>query len=167
MRIRRFSLGLTALAFAGLTACVPRSEPPPPTPPPPPAPPPAPPAPPPAPPPADWSVAPLSPGDWSHAGNQASFGGDFAVRCDGGRIALARTGNGSGQRLTIRTTYGERTLPASNGGGRIVATVAASDALLDQIAFSRGRFLVQADGLPALIVPAWPEPARVIEDCRG
>ena len=112
-------------------------------------------------------MAPLSPGDWRHAGNQALFGDDFAVRCEGGRIALARMGSGSGQRLTIRTTYGERTLPAANGGGGIVATLAASDPLLDQLAFSRGRFLVQADGQPALILPAWPEPARVIEDCRG
>jgi len=33
--------------------------------------------------------------------------------------------------------------------------------------FSRGRFMVHVDGLPDLILPSWPEPAHVIEDCRG
>jgi hypothetical protein len=43
----------------------------------------------------------------------------------------------------------------------------ASDPLLEQMAFSRGRFLVTVEGGPSLVVPAWPELARVIEDCRG
>ena len=163
MRTGRLSLAVAALALAGLSACVPRAEPPPPMPPPPPAPRPASPAPPPAPPPANWSVAPLSPGDWSYSGNEASYGNDLALRCEGGRVAMARLGAAIGQQLTIRTSYGERSLPASSG----VATLAASDPLLDQIAFSRGRFLVQASGVPDLILPAWPEAARVIEDCRG
>jgi hypothetical protein len=42
----------------------------------------------------------------------------------------------------------------------------AGDAALDWIAFSRGRFVVAATGMPLLVLPAWPEPARVIEDCR-
>lgn len=164
MRTGRLIVVVSALALAGLTACVPRAEPPAPTPPPPalsPAP--ALPSPPPAPAPADWSVAPLTPGDWARSGSEASYGGAFALRCEAGRVTLSRLGAGAGQRLTIRTSYGERSLPASSGA----ATLAASDPLLDQIAFSRGRFLVQADGLPPLILPAWPEPARVIEDCRG
>jgi hypothetical protein len=33
--------------------------------------------------------------------------------------------------------------------------------------FSRGRFTVEVPGAPMLVIPAWPEPARVIEDCRG
>jgi hypothetical protein len=28
------------------------------------------------------------------------------------------------------------------------------------------RFAVEAQGAPALIIPAWPELARVVEDCR-
>jgi hypothetical protein len=35
------------------------------------------------------------------------------------------------------------------------------------MAFSRGRFLVTVEGGASLVVPAWPELARVIEDCRG
>jgi hypothetical protein len=44
--------------------------------------------------------------------------------------------------------------------------LAATDPLLDAIAFSRGRFAVEAPGLPTLILPTWPEPARVVEECR-
>jgi hypothetical protein len=33
--------------------------------------------------------------------------------------------------------------------------------------FSRGRFAVETDGLPTLVLQTWPEPARVVEDCRG
>jgi hypothetical protein len=40
------------------------------------------------------------------------------------------------------------------------------DALLDSIAFSRGRFAVSASGTPALVLPAGPEIGRVVEDCR-
>jgi hypothetical protein len=43
----------------------------------------------------------------------------------------------------------------------------ARDPLLDQIAFSRGRFTIEAPGAAMLVIPAWPEAARVIEDCRG
>ena len=50
---------------------------------------------------------------------------------------------------------------------KVIVDLPPADPLLDQIAFSRGRFLVQAEGGPSLILPAWPEPARVIEDCRG
>jgi hypothetical protein len=35
------------------------------------------------------------------------------------------------------------------------------------MAFSRGRFMVEAQGMATLVLPAWPEPARVVEDCRG
>jgi len=177
MRTGRFSLAIAALALAGLSACVPRAEPPPPMPPPPAAPRPAPPAPPPAPPPADWSVAPLSPGDWHYrpygGATMAAFedpagSAIFALRCDpGGDLVLIRAFAPPAAAITIRTSYGERALASRGNEPQAIATVAASDPLLDQIAFSRGRFLVQASGVPDLILPAWPEPARVIEDCRG
>jgi hypothetical protein len=41
------------------------------------------------------------------------------------------------------------------------------DALLDAMAFSRGRFIVEQPGQPSLVVPAWAEFGRVVEDCRG
>lgn len=107
----------------------------------------------------DWTAAPLTPGRWSYTGGaapSASYAG-FTIRCPApGRIALSRAG-ASGP-LTFRTTSASRTLAA--------AELPAADPLLDALAFSRGRFAVEAAGAPTLIVPAWPELARVVEDCR-
>ncbi len=169
---RIYAAGL-GLLFIGLAACVPRAEAPAPAPPPPPPQPaPVPPPPPPAPEPeGDWRDVPLSAGDWSVQDNMASFGSAggtlFAVRCDSGRISLARVGAPVGRMLNVRTTYGERALPARSEGNAAVAVIPAGDALLDEIAFSRGRFLVRTEGAAPLFLPAWPEPVRVIEDCRG
>jgi hypothetical protein len=47
------------------------------------------------------------------------------------------------------------------------ADLSSYDSLLDSMASSRGRFVVSVAGQPALVVPPWPEVARVIEDCRA
>jgi hypothetical protein len=48
-----------------------------------------------------------------------------------------------------------------------MAMVASNDdSLLDAIAFSRGRFIVDGGGGLRLVLPASPEAARSIEDCR-
>ncbi|USI74104.1 hypothetical protein [Sphingomonas morindae] len=149
-----------------------------------PAPRPAPPAPalPAAPPQQDWRDVPLTPGDWRWQalpgrGSIAQFGPAgqaalVALRCDPARrvVQLSRAGAlaASGM-LAVTTSFGRFAVPAGNGGGTppaIIAQFAAADARLDQLAFSRGRFLLDAPGQPQLVVPAWPEVARVIEDCR-
>ncbi len=166
-----FSAATLALA---LGACVPRTAPPPT------APPPAPPAPlapapaPPAPSPVQWEDAPLRPGDWFLASDgrpAARFGAggstDFLVRCEApGRISLVLPQSRSGSVMTFRTSTGDRSIAAAPGGEGLTATVQAADPLLDSLVFSRGRFAVEAAGGERLILPAWPEPARVIEDCR-
>ncbi len=122
--------------------------------------------------PADWRDVPLTTGRWSYrqtgATSEAAFGTVgappvFAMRCDRARreVALIRQGAIEGQ-LTIRTSYAVRAWPLTTGA----ATVRASDPALDQIAFSRGRFSVDAAGQATLYLPAWAEPSRVIEDCR-
>ena len=123
----------------------------------------------PAPPPAaSWLDVEVAPGRWRYerqAGEtRAVFGtGTLALRCDlAARRLLLQRGGSAAAILTLTTTYGARRLAA--GGG--VAQIAARDPLLDQLAFSRGRFMVEAADAPRLIVPAWAEPARVIEDCR-
>jgi hypothetical protein len=152
---------LAALAMAA--ACAPRPAPPAPAPPPPPeAPPPS--APPAPPPPADWTLAPLSPGDWAYSegSSSATFRSDtlaFVLRCERSRSMLIGVTGAPSSAVTIRTTYGERRLLAN-------AALPADDPLFDQMAFSRGRLLVEAGGA-ALVVPAWPEIARVTEDCRS
>ncbi|HEY7810004.1 MAG TPA: hypothetical protein VIA98_06465 [Allosphingosinicella sp.] len=127
---------------------------------------PPPPSPPPPPPPAavaGWEDMALTPGTWvySENGPAAVYGdGLFTVRCEPAarRIALVRSG--ARGPLVVRTSYGARTLAAS-------ATLPVNDPLLEQIAFSRGRIAVEAEGQTRLILPSWAEPARVIEECRG
>lgn len=162
-------------AAAMIASCAPRTAPPAPVPAPPPAPRPQPAAPPPAPPPVAWQEGELASGDWHYDGEsavpQAAFaspGGPlFALRCDAGRqIRIFRPGVPGGP-ITIVTSFGERRLPGSGNGEQALATLPAADPLFDQIAFSRGRFLVRTAGGSDLVLPAWPEPARLIEQCRG
>jgi len=163
------------VGLVALSACVPRAAVPPPRPAPTPHPAPAPPRPappPPAPaPPAGWEDATLATGDWSYSdaggGPQASFGAAggtlFALRCDaGGQIRIVRPGT-----VAIVTSFGERALSSAGTADQSLATLPASDPLFDQIAFSRGRFLVRIAGGGDLVLPAWPEPARLIEECRA
>ncbi|WP_336967694.1 hypothetical protein [Sphingobium aromaticiconvertens] len=179
------SLIFTLIPMALLGACVAPSER---TPPPAPRPAPATPTPTPTPtPPAspapastEWQYRPATAGDWTYrtegAGSAALFrtASDpamLSIRCDQAshRISVARTGAGSGP-MTIRTSYGAVNWPASTTAGataQTIATRAANDSVLDQIAYSRGRFGVDVQGLPPLILPAWAEVARVVEDCRG
>jgi len=89
---------------------------------------------------------------------ETSAGPVFRITCgEPGRLGLAIPG-GEGGAIAIRTSFGERTITAS--------PLPAVDPLFDQMAFSRGRFLVRAAGVPDLVLPTWPEPARVIEECR-
>lgn len=171
------SLALSA-TLAGCAA-VPVAPPPPPS-----APAPRPAAPPPAaaPMPKDWRDAPQTPGDWRYApvagGSEARFGpaGGEALavlRCERAarRVTLARNGAASAPvPASITTTSETRPLSAAPVAGAsppMVAMVfASSDRLLDAMAFSRGRFMLDVNGLPTLILPAWAEVGRVVEDCR-
>ena len=173
--MRASRIGVAALLAAMAAACVPRTAPPAPAPAPPPSRPAQPPAEPSPPPPVDWQEADLSPGDWDYRQDGpaplATFRSDrltFTLRCEPNRsVTLGLTG-AQASSLIVRTSYGERRLPATAvHANDMLARVAASDPLLDEIAFSRGRLFVQAGGGPALIVPAWAEIARIAEDCRG
>lgn len=124
---------------------------------------------------ADWQYRPAAPGSWTYrsdaAGSVAQFGTQASIRCDIAtrRIRIARAGGTQGP-LTIRTSFGAVGWPATASGGampELVAVRAANDVVLDQIAYSRGRFALEAAGLPMLILPPWAEVARVIEDCRA
>ena len=135
----------------------------------------------PAPSPADWRDAALTPGNWSYepgtGGSIARFGPDAStplasLGCDraAGRIALQRAGSAPGPLpLTITTSLATRAFTATPVAGatpQLTLAFASRDPILDAMAFSRGRFMVEVPGLPTLYLPAWPEVARVIEDCR-
>lgn len=130
----------------------------------------------------DWLDWPVTPGDWSWrqvpGGSIASFGMPgaaplFSMRCEQGHGRIQLTARITGQAvapgMTIRTTSTLRTLEASETRGSeqwMVASVRAHDRLLDAMGYSRGRFVVALSGERPLVLPAWSEVLRVVEDCR-
>jgi hypothetical protein len=84
-------------------------------------------------------------------------------------VTISKPAGGAAPFLTVWTNSKTRNLPASFNPAttRISAATSAYDPLLDAIAFSRGRVGFEVSGQPALVVPAWAELTRVIEDCRA
>lgn len=124
---------------------------------------------------ADWANAPRSAGEWvyrtgGNARSRATFGTRaaplFEVVCtNGGVVALFRHGARAGQMVirtssTMKQDYGNAVMAG------LSVPLPVADPILDAMAFSRGRFGVEAPGVANLVVPAWPELGRVIEDCR-
>jgi hypothetical protein len=120
------------------------------------------------------------PGTWTYraiaGGSEADFIDTAAavrmvVRCDRSArtVSIVRTGvPAAAPTLSIWTSSKDESVPSRYLSTKdLVADLAASDPLLDAIAFSRGRFATAAEGAPLIAVPAWSEPARVIEDCRS
>lgn len=173
---------VSLLAFLALAGCIPATEPAPapaPAPAPSPRPSPAPTAavPAPAPSSSNWMDAPQTPGNWTYAAGTAIFGDPasgarLTLRCDRatGAVQISRAGTGAVPlQMIIRTEFAERALdaqPTESDPPMVVTRLAARDALLDAMAFSKGRFAVEVAGLMPLYVPSWPEVTRVIEDCR-
>jgi hypothetical protein len=171
----------TALACAALAACMPPPEPAP-------APAPAPalvpaPMPTPVPPPfaGNWMDAPLTPGDWTYRVGPgdttvALFGESpdrptFSIGCyqAGQIITFSRYETALAPapvRILTETHEGSLVTRIADPGGFRTAELPASDPLLDAMAFSKGRFAVEAAGAPTLYIPSYPEVTRVIEDCR-
>lgn len=134
--------------------------------------------------PAEWIDRPLNAGDWVYRSDQrgsvALFGqsdadADFLIRCVRAtkRIYLSRAGafpQGVSGQMTIRASTALKTYGVANNGDTppyVSAFLTPDDQQLDAIAFSRGRFMVAVKGAQDLIIPAWPEISRVIEDCRA
>lgn len=128
---------------------------------------------------ADWRDWAVTPGDWVYRvdarGSIALFGTPGAdalltLRCDRqtNMVYLSRQGSVIAP-LTLRTSSLARSLNVQPTGATpayVAVAVAPRDPLLDAMAFSRGRFLVEQIGMPTLVVPAWAEVGRVTEDCR-
>ncbi len=133
----------------------------------------------PAPPAIDYSVAPPMDGNWQYsslpAGSEARFVNasgqtQLAIRCvrAARSVTLFKPATGAAAFISVWTTAQTRNLPASfdPATGLLRASLAAWDPLLDAIVFSRGRVEFGVASQPALVVPAWAEAARVVEDCR-
>ena len=130
--------------------------------------------PPPAPLASDWNDWPFTPGDWQYrsqpGGTTARFAaGVLSFRCDRSSRQVTLGGLADAP-ATIRTTSMTRSItPATPDRIAMgsIAIFAANDPLLDAIAFSRGRFVIEQAGQPPLVLPPQAEIGRVIEDCRG
>ncbi|RPF70746.1 hypothetical protein [Aurantiacibacter spongiae] len=131
----------------------------------------------------NWMDYPATPGDWSYVAEpgqtMAVFGTDrspegiaLIMACDLAtrRVSIGRKGNAAGQvDMTVRTETRDQVLtagPVQSRAPLLVAQLAASDPLLDAIAFSKGRFALEVTGTDTIYVPAYPEITRVVEDCR-
>jgi len=167
------------LALAVLGACAPRAVPPAASPPEPArtaAPPPRP-APLPA---ADWRDVPLTSGvwRWSQTGQQSAA--SFAATGQPPLVQIVCTAPGTVQLILAGTAAAPVPLGVTTSAGTfalmsdapvpdagtIGVTLPARAPVLDAMAVSRGRFVIEAVGSAPVYLPSWPETARVIEDCR-
>lgn len=132
----------------------------------------------PAEPPSNWADRPATPGSWRYAARDAASEATFGLS---GQMPLARLLCAPGSRtvtvflpriagreplVAIQTESLSRTLPLLTNEDGAYVSLTADDPLLDAMALSKGRFAIQATGLPLLILPSWAEVSRVIEDCR-
>lgn len=129
----------------------------------------------------DWNDWPFTPGDWTYnrdgRGSVGQFGVQgraamFRLRCDmqTRRVTVSKEAQALGQRMVIRTSSMTKQLPAQLTGGSpayIAADIMTNDPILDAMAFSRGRILIETEGQQPIILPSWAEIARIVEDCRG
>lgn len=141
--------------------------------------------------PGAWDYSPGPAG--SNAGFTSGGRRAFIVGCSrlSNSIYFERDGIVRGATtMTVRTSYGSRNLAASGPTVRpaplptapgtvpappvpqaveiaaVIATLRPSDPLLDQMIFSRGHYAIEVSGVPRIVIPTWPEFARVVEDCR-
>lgn len=119
-------------------------------------------------------------GDWSYSsnanGSQAVFRSassrvpQLTIRCTkpARHVTIAKPASAAAPFLFVWTSSLSKSFSATFDPttAQLSATLESSNTLLDALAFSRGRFGVSVSGAPALVLPAWAEVGRVIEDCR-
>jgi hypothetical protein len=125
------------------------------------------------------TAAPIE-GNWTYAaatdGSQATFANSLGtpqlwVHCTRAtrRVTISKPASAAAPLLNVWTSSLTRAVPSSfnPATGRLTIDLAPYDPLLDAIATSRGRAGFTAGAEPPLVIPAWPEIAHVIEDCRA
>jgi hypothetical protein len=128
----------------------------------------------------DLSVATPLPGRWSFvpsaSGGEAVFADpagrpQLTLRCTRAtrRISMLKPATTPVSAITVWTSSTRRNVAAvfNAATASIGADFAATDPLLDAMAFSRGRFAISVAGAPWLVLPPWPEVSRVVEECRA
>jgi hypothetical protein len=118
-------------------------------------------------------------GDWSYAsssdGSDATFANSsgspqLRVHCVRSlrQVSISRPAGAPAPVMNVWTSSASRSVVSSFDPAtrRLTIVFGNTDPLLDAIANSRGRLGFAIGSDPALIVPAWAEVSRVIEDCR-
>jgi hypothetical protein len=127
-----------------------------------------------------WTDWPITKGNWVYRQDERGSIGYFGetgktamitIRCDKARqhIYLSRAGVAAGPQITLRTSSISKTLQAGATGSTppyIAVELSPMDPILDAMAYSRGRFALEAAGHTPLAIPLWAEISKVIEDCR-
>jgi hypothetical protein len=125
----------------------------------------------------DWKMAA---GSWVYRrderGSIALYGAPgsdalVTLRCDKARarLFLSRAGNVGGS-MTVRTSSTSKPMAVQPTGGKpayAASEISVNDAILDAMAFSRGRIALELVGTQNTAIPVWSEIGRVVEDCRA
>jgi hypothetical protein len=128
----------------------------------------------------DWNDWPFTPGIWTYRRDGRTSVAQFGApgrnatinfRCDAQnrRVTLSREASAPGARMVIHTSSMTKTVVAAPSDANpfyLGADIATTDPILDAMAFSRGRVLVDMEGQQPVILPTWAEIARIVEDCR-
>jgi hypothetical protein len=128
----------------------------------------------------DWNDWPFTPGIWTYRRDGRTSVAQFGApgrnatinfRCDAQnrRVTLSREASAPGTRMVIHTSSMTKTVAATPSDAPpfyLGADIATTDPILDAMAFSRGRVLVDMEGQQPVILPTWAEIARIVEDCR-
>lgn len=128
----------------------------------------------------DLSYATPVAGSWAYSatadGSEAAFSNpqgfaQLILHCARAtrRVTIAKLAGAAAPSLSVWTSSLTKSMPSgfNPATGRLTIDLAPYDPLLDAIASSRGRIGVSVSGQAPLVVPAWAETARVIEDCRA
>jgi len=128
----------------------------------------------------DLSTATPIDGTWAYAatndGSEANFTNAAAavqltVHCTRAtrRVSISKAATAAAPLLNVWTSSLTRSVPSAFNPttGKLTIDLANYDPLLDALATSRGRVGFSVGTEPALVIPAWAEAARVIEDCRA
>ena len=118
----------------------------------------------------DWIYSSTPTGSQAVFRDSASQRPQLTIRCSrpARHVTIAKPASAAAPFLFAWTSSLSKSFSATfdPATAQLSATLEASNTLLDALAFSRGRFGVSVSGAPALVLPAWAEVGRVIEDCR-
>ena len=117
----------------------------------------------------NWTYAATNDGSEATFANAAGFP-QLVVHCTRAtrRVSIAKPASAAAAVINVWTSSQTRSVPASfnPATGKLTIEFDANDALLDALSNSRGRLGFTVSPQAPLVVPAWAEVARVVEDCR-